>query len=94
MLRDLGYGVTEASGAGEALESVRGASPDALVTDQLMPGMNGTRLAAEARAAWPELPVLLVTGGAAPEAPGYAQLAKPIRHAELARAMATLLGGH
>lgn len=46
MLTDLGYQVIEANSAGAALELIEGGlRPDVLVTDHLMPGMNGTQLA-------------------------------------------------
>lgn len=69
----------------------------ALVTDEVMPGLDGTRLASEARRAAPGLPVLLVSGhGGAllaqrAVASGIARvLGKPVRRAELATAIAAL----
>ncbi|RMH22922.1 MAG: response regulator [Gemmatimonadetes bacterium] len=35
---------------------------DALVTDQMMPGLKGTELARRCRARWPDLPVIMVSG--------------------------------
>jgi DNA-binding NtrC family response regulator len=65
-----------------------------MVTDYLMPGINGAALAAEAARLRPGMPVLLVTGYAAvPEGPGglLPRLAKPFRQAEMAAYIARLL---
>lgn len=52
---------TAASGA-EALEHIREADYDTIVTDIKMPGMDGLALLARIRAIQPEAPVLLITG--------------------------------
>ncbi|TFI59712.1 PAS domain S-box protein [Sphingomonas parva] len=93
MLVDLGYRVVEAASAEEAIRLIeRGETFDLLVTDHLMPGMNGTDLAREARTARPDLPVLLVSGYA--ESDGIAadlpRLTKPFRKDELAASLAQL----
>ncbi|OYW44756.1 MAG: hypothetical protein B7Z08_08295 [Sphingomonadales bacterium 32-68-7] len=92
MLTELGYTVTEASSAEQALELLeRGFRPDVLVTDHLMPGMNGTDLALALQAEQPKLRVLVVSGyldqveRAAPHLP---QLTKPFRIHQLAAALA------
>jgi CheY-like chemotaxis protein len=75
MLMDLGYEVVEAESAESALRELRaGLNVDLLVTDHLMPGMNGTDLAREVRSRWPGRPVLLISGfaeaeGVAPDLP-------------------------
>ena len=68
--------------------------PAALVTDVLMPGMQGPELAARLRSRWPELKVLFVSAYAEgirdlPE--GMAFLAKPYRQADLLGALKDLL---
>jgi PAS domain S-box-containing protein len=93
MLADLGYDVVEAETAEQALRQVgEGLRPDLLVTDHLMPGMNGTDLALTLRAERPDLPVLVVSGYA--ESDGLAldlpRLAKPFRREELAERLAQL----
>jgi len=93
MLHDLGYDVIEAASAEEALQLLeRGESFDLLVTDHLMPGMNGTDLAGAVRNARPGLPVLLVSGYA--ESDGLVadlpRLTKPFRKDELASSLAQL----
>jgi PAS domain S-box-containing protein len=87
MLGDLGYTVIEAGSAEEALSLLRsGLSPDLLVTDHLMPGMNGTELARAVRLQHPEIQVLIVSGYAEGEgvAPDLPRLTKPFRSDELA----------
>ena len=89
MLRDIGYLVTEATSAAQALASLRGGLEiDGIVTDYLMPGMNGAQLIQELRRSGKRLPVLLITGYAAKgeDVPaGVPVLAKPFRQADLAR---------
>jgi signal transduction histidine kinase len=95
MLSDLGHQVIEAASGRKALEILRaGTAVDLVMTDQAMPGMTGLQLAAEIRAAWPELPVMLVTGYA--ELPGearlkLARLEKPYGQDELAAAVTNLM---
>ena len=94
MLMELGYEVAEAASAEEALAMIgKGFAPDLLVTDHLMPGMNGAELARELRAERPSLPVLIVSGYAEGEGvePGMPRLTKPFRNAELAASLASLM---
>jgi signal transduction histidine kinase/CheY-like chemotaxis protein len=93
MLMDLGYEVVEAGSGEEALRLLGGGlAPDLLVTDHLMPGMNGADLARQARALRPGLPVLIVSGYAQVDgiAPDLPRLTKPFRNADLATALAAL----
>jgi CheY-like chemotaxis protein len=93
MLIDLGYAVIEASSAEEAMRLVgRGEPFDLLVTDHLMPGMNGTDLARAIRSTRPTVPVLLVSGYAEREGidPDLPRLTKPFRTDELAARLAQL----
>jgi CheY-like chemotaxis protein len=94
MLIDLGYDIVEASSGEEALELLGQTPPDLLLTDHLMPGINGVELAKEARARIPSLPILIISGyaeleGLAPELP---RLTKPFRNSELAECLASLTG--
>ena len=63
MMADLGHTVIEASSARSALELLR-QDPriEVVVTDYLMPGMNGLDLANAIRGNAPELPIILATG--------------------------------
>jgi signal transduction histidine kinase/CheY-like chemotaxis protein len=93
MLSDLGYAVTEAGSAEAALALIRGGlSPDLLVTDHLMPGMNGTELAQIVRSERPGVQILLVSGYAESEgvSPDLPRLTKPFRNEELAASIAAL----
>jgi CheY-like chemotaxis protein len=96
MLVDLGYSVVQASSGVEALGILRSSSVeiDLLVSDYLMPGMNGADVAREARKVRPNLPVLLVTGYTnLTQGPGadLPRLAKPFRQAELASRIADIV---
>ena len=95
MLSDLGYKVMEATSAAEALRLLRsGEAPDLMITDYLMPGMNGAELIEHARPLLPSMKVMLITGysnvaeGPAASVP---RLAKPFRQADLAEMVAQLL---
>ncbi len=93
MLGELGYTVVQASSAEEALSLIHaGAAPDIVVTDHLMPGMNGTDLAHAAHELLPATRVLIVSGFAELEAiePGLARLAKPFRKSDLSASLAAL----
>jgi PAS domain S-box-containing protein len=94
MLEDLGYDVVEAVSAEDALRLINGGlHPDVLITDHLMPGMNGTELANRVRADLPATSVLIVSGYAEVEgiAAGFARLVKPFRASDLARSLAGLV---
>lgn len=103
MLGDLGYGVTAAASAGEALAALPGAPPGTLLlSDVVLPGgLDGGGLVAAARRLRPALPVLLMSGFAARgqgvlpgREDGTRLLAKPFRKAELEQALRdTCLGG-
>src|SRR6185503_11000160 len=95
MLSDLGYGVVQAASGAEALRLLRsGCEPDLLVTDYLMPGMNGVNLIELASAIAPNTKPLLITGYSdIATGPGanLPRLQKPFRQGELARRIADLL---
>ena len=93
MLTDLGYEVVETASAEEALRLLNGGlSPDLLVTDHLMPGMNGTDLARVVQSERPRIKVLIVSGYAEAEgiSPDLPRLTKPFRNVELAASLAAL----
>lgn len=63
VLEEIGYQVMQAEDAEEALPILQGDTAiDLLLTDVGLPGMNGEELAAAAREARPELPILFATG--------------------------------
>ena len=92
MLEDLGHTVLEASSGKEALEIIRRQDNiDLVITDQAMPHMTGSDLAAAIRAEKPHLPIMLATGFA--ELPagadeGLPKLSKPFLQHQLADAIA------
>jgi CheY-like chemotaxis protein len=95
MLADLGYKVVAANSGAEALRLLRsGEEFDMMITDYLMPGMNGVELVEEAKRLAPDMIVMLVTGySTIAEGPGSSlpRLAKPFRQADLAEFVADLL---
>jgi PAS domain S-box-containing protein len=91
MLEDLGYRVVEATSAEEALRALdEGLEFDLLVTDHLMPGMNGADLAREVQTRRPGAAVLVVSGYAENDgvAPDLTRLTKPFRQDELQASLA------
>jgi CheY-like chemotaxis protein len=93
MLVDLGYDVVEAETAQEALDLVAGGfRPDLVVTDHLMPGMDGTDLARIVQSEYPGVQILIISGYAESEgiAPDLPRLTKPFRRDELQTAVAGL----
>lgn len=95
MLVDIGYTVVEAESGAEALRMVReGTSCDVVVSDYLMPGMNGVELIRHLRGLVPALPAMLISGySTIAEGSGseLLRLSKPFRQADLARHVAQLL---
>lgn len=94
MLRDLGHEVHEAANGPRALALLRGGlAVDAIITDFMMPRMNGAEFARQAQALSPGVPVLLVTGYAGGELNlPLPQLAKPFRQPDLSAALEELVG--
>ncbi|MCO6050491.1 PAS domain S-box protein [Mesorhizobium sp. RP14(2022)] len=90
MLEEIGFDVIEAGSAEHALELLRSSQDLALlISDHLMPGMDGTQLIRTVRSIRPNLPCLLASGyaevdGIAPDVP---RLTKPFRSEELAAAL-------
>lgn len=96
MIRDLGHEVHEAASGPEALAHLdAGLDPDILVTDYMMPGMDGGVLAQEIGRTHPGIAVLLITGytGGSDDVLHLHRLAKPFGRAELGEAIADLMGG-
>lgn len=100
-LERIGYTVAVAGSGEEALERLQAAPDDfdVVISDYLMPGMNGLELAAAARGVRPDMPIVLLTGfideldPAVIEGAGVTNLVqKPITFEELAAVVATTLG--
>jgi CheY-like chemotaxis protein len=62
VLEKAGYEVIPASSAKQALEILNSHSVDLVLTDLLMPGMNGAELAHKVKQQRPDLPVILFSG--------------------------------
>jgi two-component system, cell cycle sensor histidine kinase and response regulator CckA len=95
-LAKAGHRVLAAANAGEALliaESY-GPSIDLLITDTVMPFMDGRSLARRLLSSMPSLALLFISGHASPEAESEGEgrfLAKPFSEAALARAASLAL---
>jgi DNA-binding NtrC family response regulator len=57
-----GFSVVDVASAAEALEHLSRGTFDLVITDVRMPGMHGVDLFRKIRAAWPALPVVLMSG--------------------------------
>lgn len=97
MLLDQGHAVTTAADGPEAIALARAKTFDLVITDTVMPTMDGFELAVELTRADPTLRVLFTSGFAAvcrdgvegfPFAVGF--LSKPFTQAELAHALSSL----
>jgi DNA-binding response OmpR family regulator len=62
MLETRGYRVIACSSAAEALEHFRKGGVDLVLTDLVMPGVDGTRLIDEVKSFSPETPTILFSG--------------------------------
>jgi PAS domain S-box-containing protein len=100
MMAELGYEPVGFDSAAAALERFR-ADPqrfDAVLSDEAMPGMTGSELAAEIRRIRPEIPILLMSGYVTPALTARAReagvievLAKPLVSSDIARSLAGAL---
>jgi PAS domain S-box-containing protein len=93
MLRQAGYGVTEAESGQSALDALaRGETYDLMVIDIAMPGLSGIETIRRARESWPALRVLYISGYAdiadgQPQIGDDPMLKKPFRLSELTDAV-------
>ena len=101
ILAELGYQTASFGSSTEALAAFE-RDPgrfDAIVTDEVMPGLTGTQLASRIHAQKPDLPIIIITGFGGPgfalraqQAGVMSVLRKPYRKNELAHALASALG--
>jgi len=100
VLSRLGYKAVGFSNGRDALAEVQAAPArfDAVITDEVMPGLSGTELAQRLRLLRPDLPIVLVSGYIGPmmseraHAAGVGRiLKKPVQSRETASALAELL---
>ncbi|GAA3995872.1 response regulator [Sphingomonas humi] len=94
MLREIGHTVHQASGGAQALAMLAaGLQVDAVITDYMMPRMNGAELAERIEKRYPALSVMIVTGYSGGDLElKVPQLAKPFRQADLSAALNRLVG--
>ncbi len=97
IIEELGYSVVAVDRAPEALDLIRDRRFDLVITDVMMPVMNGVELAREVKRLRPDVPVLFATGYADIEEFGTdleagSLVRKPFRMAELASHIAEALG--
>jgi CheY-like chemotaxis protein len=97
ILQDAGYTAMAAYDSSVALSITREHAPDLIISDVVMPGMNGIELAITARRQYPDCIVLLLSGQAASadmledaRARGYdfELLAKPLEPEDLLKKVA------
>lgn len=62
LAKDLEWVVEFAESGAQALAQMEFTLPDVLVTDMVMPGMNGLELVSALRREYPQVPVILITG--------------------------------
>jgi len=62
VLEKMGYSVLTANSGAEALEQLQKQHVDLVLTDMLMPGLNGVELAREIKRRMPTLPIILFSG--------------------------------
>jgi CheY-like chemotaxis protein len=97
-LRDLGYQVQHAASGEDALKRIDGHSIDLLLTDVVLPGINGRKLADELTRRQPSLKVIYMTGYSRNAIvhqgrldAGLEMLQKPLTSIDLARAVSKVL---
>jgi CheY-like chemotaxis protein len=97
LLSELGHRVTRARTGEEALEIVRKKKFDVVLSDVVMPGMGGLRLAETLAQEQPDLPVVLATGYSQEitqaGSGGRPVILKPYRLATLSEALASAMRG-
>ena len=94
-LETAGYEVVEASHGGEALNAIRASRPNRLVTDLMMPVMDGRELIRQVRES-PEtadLPIMLLSANPDHASGADLVMRKPFNPRDLTRAVDDLVGG-
>ena len=100
-LRDEGYSVSMAADGREGLRMMKNQKPDLLITDIMMPEMDGLEVLQQIRVDFPGLPVIAISGGMrngtitflpiAKKLGACCALNKPVKLAELLRTVQNAL---
>ncbi len=72
ILEENGYDVVQTGDGKECLKAARASKPDLVITDLIMPEIEGLGLIMELRREFPELPVIAISGGG--RTPGWSYL--------------------
>jgi CheY-like chemotaxis protein len=93
ILEGAGHHVVEAGNGADALASVRRSTPDLVVTDVMMPVMDGVELIRQLRAdrTTKDIPIVAVSGHAQLAADADVVMAKPFHPFKLLAAVTALL---
>jgi CheY-like chemotaxis protein len=93
-IADMGLEAVEAENGEDAVAIMAETRIDLLITDIRLGGMTGWAVAEEARARWPALPIIYISGfpSKGRSLPGALYLAKPFRPHELEAAVRHYLG--
>jgi len=75
-LQRRGYDVIEAAEGGAALRALSSATVDLVITDILMPGMEGIETIQALRRTYPNLKIIAMSGGGRMKPEGYIEVAK------------------
>ena len=97
-LQELGHTVRDAAECAQAMRLIDSFAPDVVVTDLMMPNVDGYELIRRLRARpGPPIPVILITavpqGRLPPDLSYEAYLGKPVDHEALGRTVARLAHG-
>jgi CheY-like chemotaxis protein len=84
-LEEAGYGVVEAAHGEAALDQVRSSLPQLVITDRMMPRMNGSELIKRLRAdeSTKAIPIVMISGSHGKQGEADAVLGKPFDPGEL-----------
>lgn len=102
ILERAGYSSTASYSAAEGLDVLAKLRPDLIISDVMMPGMNGVDFALQASHLYPGIKILLISGHAGTqdlleaarlEGPSIELLAKPVRPEELLSRVTAVLNG-
>ncbi|MCA9782175.1 MAG: response regulator [Calditrichaeota bacterium] len=76
VLKQFGFQTSQAEDGLAALDSIRTDQPALMITDVLMPRMNGFQLLMQVKNQWPDMPVLVMSGHGADTIPGGSRFLK------------------